>query len=100
MSRHFGSFAATQEIYLSRGTEMDGRMVKAGISHAALANNHTMDQGRSGLTDTYQHLLSAGITPIGYGNTSSESCQPVVIKKGKIKVALFNSVTLPLENWV
>ena len=75
-------------------------LVKAGISHAALANNHTMDQGRSGLTDTYQHLLSAGITPIGYGNTSSESCQPVVIKKGKIKVALFNSVTLPLENWV
>lgn len=73
-------------------------LVKAGISHAALANNHTMDQGRSGLTDTYQHLLSAGITPIGYGNTSSESCQPVVIKKGKIKVALFNSVTLPLEN--
>lgn len=59
-----------------------------------------MDQGRSGLIDTYQHLLSAGITPIGYGNTSSESCQPVVIKKGKIKVALFNSVTLPLENWV
>ena len=75
-------------------------LVKAGISHAALANNHTMDQGRNGLTDTYQHLLSAGITPIGYGNTSSESCQPVVIKKGKIKVALFNSVTLPLENWV
>ena len=75
-------------------------LAKAGISHAALANNHTMDQGRSGLIDTYQHLLSAGITPIGYGNTSSESCQPVVIKKGKIKVALFNSVTLPLENWV
>ena len=43
-------------------------LVKAGISHAALANNHTMDQGRSGLTDTYQHLLSAGITPIGYGS--------------------------------
>lgn len=57
-------------------------LAKAGISHAALANNHTMDQGRSGLIDTYQHLLSAGITPIGYG-TSSESCQPVVIKKVK-----------------
>lgn len=73
---------------------------QAGITHAAMANNHTMDQGRSGLTDTNQSLLSAGITPIGYGNSSSESCQPVLIKKGKIKVALYNSVTLPLENWV
>lgn len=74
-------------------------LARAGITHAAMANNHTMDQGRSGLTDTYHHLLSAGITPIGYGDTSSGSCQPVLIQKGKIKVALYNSVTLPLENW-
>ncbi len=100
MSRHFGSFATTQKYIFRAEPRWMEELVKAGISHAALANNHTMDQGRSGLTDTYQHLLSAGITPIGYGNTSSESCQPVVIKKGKIKVALFNSVTLPLENWV
>lgn len=75
-------------------------LAKTGVSHAALANNHSMDQGRSGLTDTYHHLLSAGITPIGYGETASVSCQPVLIKKENIHVALFNSVTLPLENWV
>lgn len=73
---------------------------KAGITHAALANNHTMDQGRSGLTDTYHHLTTAGITPVGYGCNGQESCRPIVIQKGNIKVALFNSVTLPLENWV
>lgn len=75
-------------------------LAQAGITHATMANNHTMDQGRSGLTDTYHHLLSAGITPIGYGDTSSESCRPVLVRKGKVKVALYNSVTLPLENWV
>lgn len=75
-------------------------LAQAGITHATMANNHTMDQGRSGLTDTYHHLLSAGITPIGYGETASESCQPILIQKKKIKVVLYNSVMLPLENWV
>lgn len=73
---------------------------KSGITHAALANNHTMDQGRSGLIDTYHHLLTAGITPVGYGKNQQESLRPILIEKGSIKVALFNSVTLPLENWV
>lgn len=72
----------------------------AGVTHAALANNHTVDQGRSGLTDTYRNVLSSGITPLGYGKTSSESCRPVLLTKGGIRVALFNAVTLPLENWV
>lgn len=75
-------------------------LAKASISHTALTNDYTMDQERSGLIDTYQHLLSAGIIPIGYGNISSESCQPIVVKKGRIKIVLFNSVTLPPENWV
>ncbi len=73
---------------------------QAGITHVAMANNHTIDQGRNGLTDTNQYLLSSGITPVGYGDTSTQSCQPVLIKKGKIEVALYNSVALPLENWV
>ena len=73
---------------------------QAGITHAAMANNHTIDQGRNGLTDTNQYLLSSGITPVGYGDASPQSCQPVLIKKGKIEVALYNSVALPLENWV
>ena len=59
---------------------------QAGITHAAMANNHTIDQGRNGLTDTNQYLLSSGITPVGYGDTSSQSCRPVLIKKGKIEL--------------
>jgi poly-gamma-glutamate synthesis protein (capsule biosynthesis protein) len=59
-----------------------------------------MDQGRSGLADTYQCLSNAGITPIGYGRNAAESARPILIRKGHIRVALFNSVLLPLENWV
>jgi poly-gamma-glutamate synthesis protein (capsule biosynthesis protein) len=71
-----------------------------GITHAALANNHSMDQGRRGLESTSRHLLQAGIIPLGQGENQSAACAPTFISKGKTEVALFNSVLLPLENWV
>ena len=73
---------------------------QAGITHAALANNHTIDQGRQGLADTYHALLSAGITPLGYGLTAEEQLHPAVVRKGRTEVALFNSIPLPIENWI
>lgn len=73
---------------------------KSGVTHTAMANNHTIDQGRSGLIETYKHLTAIGITPLGYGETQTKSSQPIFIEKRNIKVALFNSVLLPLENWV
>ncbi len=69
---------------------------RAGITHAALANNHTIDQGRQGLTDTYHALREAGITPLGYGRTMEEQAAPVVVRKGKVEVALFNAIPLPI----
>lgn len=72
---------------------------QSGITHAAMANNHTNDQGRAGLVDTYQNLVKAGITPLGYGTTFRQQGEPVFISKGNIKAALFNAVTFPLENW-
>lgn len=71
-----------------------------GITHAALSNNHTNDQGRRGLKATNHHLLSAGIQPIGYGMNENEQAKPVIISKNGINVAVFNSVTFTLENWV
>ena len=71
-----------------------------GITHAAMANNHIMDQGRDGITDTYTNLIEANIMPIGYGDNQTEACKPCLIEKNKIKVALFNSLLLPVENWV
>ena len=73
---------------------------KAGITHAALANNHTNDQGRQGLEDTYNYLKINGLIPIGAGKNAETAAKPVIIKKGKIKAAIFNSVLVSLENWV
>lgn len=72
---------------------------RAGVTHAAMANNHTNDQGRWGLADTYRHLKAAGIVPLGYGLTEKEQFTPVIINKKSITVALFNAVLFPTENW-
>jgi poly-gamma-glutamate synthesis protein (capsule biosynthesis protein) len=72
---------------------------KAGITHAALANNHTIDQGRSGLVATAYFLQKENITPLGYGDNGAASCRPVFISGAGIKLAVFNVVLLPLENW-
>ncbi|MCL2335689.1 MAG: CapA family protein [Endomicrobia bacterium] len=65
---------------------------KAGITHAALANNHSADQGAAGLEDTVKNLKSGGIVPVGAGNSAGAGSAPVFIKKGKIKIALLDSM--------
>lgn len=72
---------------------------RAGVTHAAMANNHTNDQGRNGLADTYHNLRRAGIIPLGYGTTRTEQLTPTLLRKGDVCVALFNAVLFPLENW-
>ena len=71
----------------------------AGITHLAMANNHTNDQNRDGLVVTSNEIIANKMIPIGFGMNYSEACKPVLIEKGHIKVAIFNSVTLPLENF-
>lgn len=76
------------------------QLSSAGITHSILANNHSYDQGRTGLISTADHLNSSKITPIGYGETQKLACEPVLIRKHEIDVAIFSSVTLGLEGWM
>lgn len=75
-------------------------LADAGVTHAAMANNHTMDQGRRGLASTDRALREAGIVPLGYGNSLSEQLEPVIIGKGDISVAVFNACMMTVENWI
>jgi len=72
----------------------------AGITHCILANNHSYDQGRAGLISTAGNLRASGLGAAGYGQTQREACAPVLLEKNGIAIALFSSVTLPLESWV
>ena len=70
-----------------------------GITHLVMANNHTYDQGRNGIKETYTNLIENNLIPIGYGTNQNDACKPILIEKEGIKVAIFSSVLLTLENW-
>lgn len=70
-----------------------------GITHLNLANNHSVDQGRAGLVDTRENVVSAGIIPIGAGRTMEEAARPVLLTSSPRKVYVLASLQLALENF-
>jgi poly-gamma-glutamate synthesis protein (capsule biosynthesis protein) len=61
------------------------------ISACALANNHVLDWGYDGLSETLQTLNAAGIAYSGAGNDADEAMQPAVLATaGRNRVLLFS----------
>jgi poly-gamma-glutamate synthesis protein (capsule biosynthesis protein) len=56
-----------------------GCLTAAQISACALANNHVLDWGYDGLSETLKTLDAAGIAHAGAGNDSDEAMHPAVL---------------------
>src|SRR5881396_3159867 len=66
------------------------------ISACALANNHVLDWGYDGLSETLQTLNAAGIAHSGAGNDAEEAMQPAVLDtaaNGRVLFFSFGSTT-------
>jgi poly-gamma-glutamate synthesis protein (capsule biosynthesis protein) len=64
----------------------------AAIDCCALANNHVLDWGRSGLTETLEILQQAGITTAGAGRDAAEAAAPAIQAIGSRKrIVTFSS---------
>jgi poly-gamma-glutamate synthesis protein (capsule biosynthesis protein) len=64
----------------------------AGIDCCALANNHVLDWGPSGLTETLDTLQHLGIAAAGAGRTIDEAQRPAIMeipRKGRVVVLSF-----------
>ena len=73
-----------------------GCLSAAHISACALANNHVLDWGYDGLSETLRSLGAAGIAHLGAGNDSDEAMQPAVLNatgKGGLVLFSFGSTT-------
>ena len=70
-----------------------------GFTHLNMANNHTVDQGRRGLVDTWHNVEQCGMVPVGVGNTMAEAAQPVLLAEHPRKVWLIASLQMPLEHF-
>jgi poly-gamma-glutamate synthesis protein (capsule biosynthesis protein) len=66
------------------------------ISGCALANNHVLDWGYRGLSETLQTLDRAGIAHSGAGNNANEAMQPAILDtaaKGRVLLFSLGSTT-------
>lgn len=70
-----------------------------GFTHLNLANNHSIDQGRDGLTDTKANIERSGMTPIGAGNCMAEAAREVLLDSMPRRVYMIASLRLALENY-
>src|SRR5437764_3921373 len=63
----------------------------AGINGCALANNHILDWGYEGLSETLRTLDAAGVTHAGAENDAEDAAAPAVLNvPGKCRVLLFS----------
>ncbi|MGA2217184.1 MAG: CapA family protein [Terracidiphilus sp.] len=58
----------------------------SGIKIVSFANNHVMDQGWAGFTETREHLREEGMLFAGTGDTAAQTWQPVITEANGIKV--------------
>jgi poly-gamma-glutamate capsule biosynthesis protein CapA/YwtB (metallophosphatase superfamily) len=57
-----------------------------GVKLVSFANNHVMDQGWPGFTETREHLTAEGLPFVGSGDTAQEAWTPLILDKNGIKV--------------
>jgi poly-gamma-glutamate capsule biosynthesis protein CapA/YwtB (metallophosphatase superfamily) len=67
-----------------------GCLTTAKISACALANNHVLDWGYDGLSQTLKTLDAAGIAHAGAGRDAEEAKQPAVLDMGNRRLLLFS----------
>jgi len=81
---------------LKQSPAVIGQLKTAGVTIFHLANNHMMDYGAKGLTDTLRTIDSAGVSRIGAGVDAEEAFRPVIktlpggIRAGFIGVSCTN----------
>ena len=76
--------------------ENAGCLAAAGIDGCALANNHVLDWGRAGLSDTLENLTRLRIKHTGAGRDRAAASTPAIFEvagKGRVVLFAFASTT-------
>lgn len=72
----------------------------AGMDAVSLANNHILDQGVSGLQDTFKHLQRHNMVYVGAGQNEDEAFEPKIVTRKGVKIALIGvSRVIPETSW-
>ena len=66
-----------------------GCLTAAGIDCCVLANNHVLDWGRAGLTETLATLDAADVATAGAGRTLQQATEPAILRAAVRRVLVF-----------
>src|SRR5882724_6528183 len=92
-----------KEIHYRMQPQNIGCLTSAKISACALANNHVLDWGYDGLSETLKTLDAAGIAHAGAGNDAEDAMQPAALDtagNGRLLLFSFGSRTSGIpEDW-
>jgi poly-gamma-glutamate capsule biosynthesis protein CapA/YwtB (metallophosphatase superfamily) len=95
-----GAAQAKQYTFRSPPELVAPALAAAGFDVVALANNHAMDYGAVGLSDTMVGLDDAGIRYAGAGPDLAAARRPALLQaRGKRVALLAYSLTFPEESW-
>lgn len=67
----------------------------AGISLVTVANNHTLDYDREGLSDTLSHLKRIGVLYTGGGEDATAAHEPLVVTRNGLRIGFLSYTTFP-----
>jgi poly-gamma-glutamate capsule biosynthesis protein CapA/YwtB (metallophosphatase superfamily) len=70
----------------------------AGFDVVSLANNHAMDYGWEGLSETFRHLQSVGIKYVGAGVNIEEARKPLHVSVQGIQIAILAYCDVPTSS--
>ncbi|MEX2237654.1 MAG: CapA family protein [Dehalococcoidia bacterium] len=74
-----------------------GGLLNAGFDIISVANNHTMDYGPDGLTDTLGTLDYLGIPRVGAGLNEAEARAPVILEVNGLRIGFLAYVNVGQE---
>jgi len=82
--------------YLFRGDPALAKVLHAnGFDVASLANNHTLDYGRTAMLDTAQVVQKAGIVAVGAGKNRKAALGVRIVKRKGLRVGFIAYTDLP-----
>lgn len=83
------AFAPGKSIHYRMHPANTGCLAVARPDACVLANNHVLDFGHQGLTDTLHALACAGLPAVGAGRDDTQARQPLVRPAGEARLVLF-----------
>lgn len=93
--------SAEDKPYLFRSPPSTYDAVRAaGIDAVSLANNHVLDYGHVGLSDTLRHAVNKGVPTYGAGENGAQAWKPWITEVDGTRIAIVGlSATEKSENW-